>query len=80
MYASDSTELGKMKKTFSGDITFTYSKFTQETGRSIKLSYDLPVEATSESLDGEIHKSLITISDTQLSSDGEYQNSSTELY
>lgn len=80
VYASDSTELGKMKKTFSGDISFTYSKFTQETGMSIKLSYDLPLEATSESLDGEIHKSLISISDTQLSSNGEYQNSSTELY
>lgn len=80
VYSEDSTELGKLKKSFTGDISFKYSKFTSEAGKNVKLNYDLPVEVTSESLDGEIHKSTITISDTQLSQESEYQNSSSELY
>lgn len=39
-----SGELGKIKKTISGNLIFSYSKITSLTGKKIKLTCDIPVE------------------------------------
>lgn len=39
VYSGDSTELGKLKKTFSGQIAFIQSKNTNFAGRKILLNF-----------------------------------------
>lgn len=80
VYSGDSTELGKLKKTFSGQIAFIQSKNTNFAGRKILLNFDLPYEIESQSLDGEVKKVNILISGSKSTTESEYQNSSTDLY
>ena len=48
LYSPDSQNLGKIKKKISGALSFTYSKFTTEPGKTIILTENIPVNAETE--------------------------------
>jgi hypothetical protein len=48
LYSPDSQNLGKIKKRISGTLSFTYSKFTTEKGKTIILTENIPVNAETE--------------------------------
>lgn len=63
-----SPELGKIKKSLFGDLSFKYSKFTSTPGRSIRLVEDLPIEIDYEDQDLRAQKIILTITNTAKSS------------
>ncbi len=48
LYSADSTNLGKLKKTIGGALTFTYSKFTTLKNKTITLTEGIPVNIETE--------------------------------
>jgi hypothetical protein len=65
-----SPELGKIKKSLFGDLSFKYSKFTSTPGRSTRLVEGLPIEIDYEDQDLRAQKIILTITNSAKASDG----------
>ena len=62
-----SSELGKIKKSLTGDLSFIYSKNTSTPGKSVKLINDIPLEITIEDDEFESNIVILMIKNTDKS-------------